>query len=206
MATNMNGRVGDHNDTEAAATERPLLRSFPNPSGYGTPNIAWKKQEVPVTTRIRKYLTADIDKRFADLVLIVCFCIAGLIDAGAYNAYECFTSMQVSFQLHCLSGSSSNRREYRQHGVRRPRSLQSTDLLATPSLDQVSLRCDMLSSGLSHDSVVPPHVRSVQAMGTRELLHLTSGLHPDLSHTRWAWPFFRLSSLRGRPKLAQYSR
>lgn len=44
---------------------------------------------------LKDYLTADIDTRWADLILIVCFLIAGLIDSGAYNAYECFTSMQV---------------------------------------------------------------------------------------------------------------
>lgn len=42
------------------------------------------------------YLTADVSTRWADLVLMVCFMISGLVDSGAYNAYSCFVSMQVS--------------------------------------------------------------------------------------------------------------
>ena len=43
------------------------------------------------------YLTADISTRWADLVLMVNFFISGLVDSGAYNAYSCFVSMQVSY-------------------------------------------------------------------------------------------------------------
>lgn len=78
-----------------AASERPLLRSFPNPSYYGTHLRVSKKRDIPVTTVAKNHLNAEITTRWADLVLIVCFFICGLIDAGAYNAYECFTAMQV---------------------------------------------------------------------------------------------------------------
>jgi len=46
--------------------------------------------------RTKSYLTADISTRWADLVLMVCFFVSGLVDSGAYNAYSCFVSMQVS--------------------------------------------------------------------------------------------------------------
>jgi hypothetical protein len=46
--------------------------------------------------RTKAYLTADVSTRWADLVLMVCFFISGLVDSGAYNAYSCFVSMQVS--------------------------------------------------------------------------------------------------------------
>lgn len=39
---------------------------------------------------------ADVSTRWADLVLMVNFFISGLVDSGAYNAYSCFVSMQVS--------------------------------------------------------------------------------------------------------------
>ena len=104
MAKRMDGRMNPKRNDAEAATERPLLRSFPNPSGYGTQNTAWKEQKVSATTKMKLYLTADIDKRWGDLILIVCFFISGLIDAGAYNAYGCFTSMQVSCWHDHVSG------------------------------------------------------------------------------------------------------
>ena len=58
------------------------------------------------TSNLKKatsYLTADISTRWADLVLMVNFFISGLVDSGAYNAYSCFVSMQVSSKsLHLL--------------------------------------------------------------------------------------------------------
>ena len=77
--------------------ERPLLRSFPNPSRYGRQRQIQqiKSQDRPTVERIKQYLAAEITTRWADLTLIACFFISGVIDAGAYNAYECFCSMQV---------------------------------------------------------------------------------------------------------------
>ncbi|KAK3707534.1 hypothetical protein LTR37_012029 [Vermiconidia calcicola] len=84
-----------HVNDARAADERPLLRSFPNPSGYGTHHhFTSKGQDVPNSTKLKRYLNADIETRWADLILVVCFFISGLIDAGAYNAYGCFSSMQ----------------------------------------------------------------------------------------------------------------
>src|ERR1700712_5638455 len=48
----------------------------------------------------RAYLTADVSTRCADLVLMVCFFISGLVYSGAYNAYSCFVSIQVSRSIH----------------------------------------------------------------------------------------------------------
>jgi hypothetical protein len=77
--------------------ERPLLRSFPNPSRYGRqrPIQQIKSQDRLTVESSKQYLEAEITTRWADLTLIVCFFISGIIDAGAYNAYECFCSMQV---------------------------------------------------------------------------------------------------------------
>ena len=102
MATNIDGHlavspIGHDNDATGAA-DRPLLRSFPNPSGYGTNHPTFKYQEVSRIARTKQYLTADIDTQWADLILIVGFFISGLIDAGAYNAYQNFASMQVKHE------------------------------------------------------------------------------------------------------------
>lgn len=48
---------------------------------------------------LRKRLTTSVDSSRADVPLILSFFIAGMIDAGSYNAYECFCSMQVSLAL-----------------------------------------------------------------------------------------------------------
>lgn len=47
------------------------------------------------TTRLRTFLNTPIHKPRADLPLIASFFVSGMVDAGAYNAYSCFTSMQT---------------------------------------------------------------------------------------------------------------
>ncbi len=76
--------------------ERPLLRSFPNPSGYGLRHLtAPEDKNSSHLSSFARRLNEPIDTRWADLVLLVCFFVSGLVDAGAYNAYENFASMQV---------------------------------------------------------------------------------------------------------------
>ena len=98
MVTNTTGKTKpaatEHSD-HGAEDERPLLRSFPRPSGYGTHLHTTKNEDASPYTKFTNHLTSDIDVGRADLILIICFFISGLIDAGAYNAYECFTGMQV---------------------------------------------------------------------------------------------------------------
>ncbi|EKJ77891.1 hypothetical protein FPSE_01984 [Fusarium pseudograminearum CS3096] len=45
-------------------------------------------------TPVRRF-TADIDTRWGDLLLLVCFFVAGLVDSAAFNMYGCFVSMQT---------------------------------------------------------------------------------------------------------------
>lgn len=47
--------------------------------------------------RMKRHFNAQIDTRRADVILIICFFISGLTDAGAYNAWNVFLSMQVSY-------------------------------------------------------------------------------------------------------------
>ncbi|KAK3697798.1 hypothetical protein LTR37_017263 [Vermiconidia calcicola] len=96
-----------HVNDARAADERPLLRSFPNPSGYGTHyHFTSKGQDVPNSAKLKRYLNADIGTRWADMILVVCFFISGLIDAGAYNAYGCFSSMQTGNTVFAALGVS----------------------------------------------------------------------------------------------------
>ncbi|KAL8798683.1 MAG: hypothetical protein Q9182_006469 [Xanthomendoza sp. 2 TL-2023] len=45
--------------------------------------------------RLRRYLTAPIDTHHADLPLLACCFVTGIIDAGAYNAWGTFMGMQT---------------------------------------------------------------------------------------------------------------
>ena len=45
--------------------------------------------------RCRRYLTATIDTHHADLPLLACCFVTGIIDAGAYNAWGTFMGMQT---------------------------------------------------------------------------------------------------------------
>jgi hypothetical protein len=49
----------------------------------------------PFPKRIHDRLNVDINPKWADIILIVCFFISGLIDSAAFNTYSCFTSMQT---------------------------------------------------------------------------------------------------------------
>lgn len=83
--------------------ERQLLLSFYQRYSYRDgprdPNVNSNIPPPVVATKSQKlqqYLLADVSTRWADLILIVCFLISGLVDSGAYNAYSCFVSMQAS--------------------------------------------------------------------------------------------------------------
>lgn len=93
MTSNTSGETEYQQDSRNNDA-RPLLRSFPNPSNYGALHHA-KQDNISTTARLARHLTAEINTRHADLVLIVCFFVSGLIDAGAYNAFYVFTSLQV---------------------------------------------------------------------------------------------------------------
>lgn len=38
---------------------------------------------------------AEVDTRWGDILLLVCFFVAGLVDSAAFNMYGCFVSMQT---------------------------------------------------------------------------------------------------------------
>ena len=51
------------------------------------------KQSRPA--RYMKHLAQDVDKSWADLVLIVACFISGLVDSAVFNVWSCFVSMQT---------------------------------------------------------------------------------------------------------------
>ncbi|GAB7364505.1 hypothetical protein MBLNU230_g5314t1 [Neophaeotheca triangularis] len=56
--------------------------------------------------RLKTHLNTSITPSWTDLILVTCFFIAGLVDSGAYNAYETFTSMQTGNTVFAALGVS----------------------------------------------------------------------------------------------------
>lgn len=66
--------------------------------GENLPLLA-KSKDSSRSSRFKRHFNAQIDTRRADVILIICFFISGLTDAGAYNAWNVFLSMQVSYAV-----------------------------------------------------------------------------------------------------------
>lgn len=47
------------------------------------------------SARYKEHLAQDVDKSWADLVLIVACFISGLVDSAVFNVWSCFVSMQT---------------------------------------------------------------------------------------------------------------
>lgn len=91
------------------ADERRSLLSFYQRYSYrdgpreGNHNVNGNNSSPPgpstTLQKVKSHLSADVSTRWADLVLMVCFMVSGLVDSCAYNAYSCFVSMQVSLSI-----------------------------------------------------------------------------------------------------------
>lgn len=75
------GRAGNN----AADEEQPLL------NGVGTQRGNSKS----LTSRLRKAASADVKRDWADVVLIFCYIITGLLDSSAISDWGSFVSMQT---------------------------------------------------------------------------------------------------------------
>lgn len=45
--------------------------------------------------KLRGYLAQDVDKSWADVILLVACFISGLVDSAVFNVWSCFVSMQT---------------------------------------------------------------------------------------------------------------
>ena len=83
-STNGYGAVGTSGpgNTTTADEEQPLLRS---------------RKPLPkfVVGRLRKRLMVDIKRDWADVVLILCYVITGLLDSASISVWGSFVSMQT---------------------------------------------------------------------------------------------------------------
>ncbi|PGH04736.1 hypothetical protein AJ79_07015 [Helicocarpus griseus UAMH5409] len=60
----------------------------------------------PLRSRIKNYLSQDVSKARADLVLIIACFISGLVDSAVFNVWSCFVSMQTGNTVYVGLGIS----------------------------------------------------------------------------------------------------
>ena len=59
----------------------------------------------PATARWRHWLAADVQRDKADIVLLLCYIITGLLDSSSISIFGSFVSMQTGEQLHTPKAS-----------------------------------------------------------------------------------------------------
>ncbi|KAH7121369.1 hypothetical protein EDB81DRAFT_872752 [Dactylonectria macrodidyma] len=70
--------------------EAPTKEQAPARIGFGS-SLRW---------------TGEVDTRWGDVLLLVCFLVAGLVDSAAFNMYGCFVSMQTGNTIFVGLGAS----------------------------------------------------------------------------------------------------
>ncbi|EHK39907.1 uncharacterized protein TrAtP1_005920 [Trichoderma atroviride] len=80
-----NGASGDE--------EQPLLRSKPVPRS--------------VVSRLRKQMTAEVSRSWADIVLLLCYVVTGLLDSASTQVWGAFVSMQTGNTVYVGLGIAS---------------------------------------------------------------------------------------------------
>lgn len=78
--------------TVGDVTKVPLLPTTMDADREAMSDELEKPQE---KSQLRQRLDADIDEKWADMILFGCFFCSGLVDSMAYNMYQSFVSMQT---------------------------------------------------------------------------------------------------------------
>jgi hypothetical protein len=84
VANGANGATGDE--------EQPLLRSKPAPRS--------------VVSRLRKQMTAEVSRSWADIVLLLCYVVTGLLDSASTQVWGAFVSMQTGWLRQSIKRAS----------------------------------------------------------------------------------------------------
>lgn len=93
-----NGPARQRAGNNASDEEQPLL------NGVGTQRVNSKS----LTSRLRKAAGAEVRRDWADVVLIFCYIITGMLDSSAISDWGSFVSMQtgkssIHHDIHHLS-------------------------------------------------------------------------------------------------------
>ena len=66
----------------------------------------WRQRQSRLTQKLRGHFTAEVTTDHADILLLSCCVISGMVDSTIYHAYGTFVSMQTgsfcAFQFHLL--------------------------------------------------------------------------------------------------------
>lgn len=89
-------------------------------------------------SQIQRRLDAQIDTKWADLILLGCFFCSGLIDSMAFNMYACFVSMQTGMLQLYQSIHENLLKPARQHNLRWTWCQRTTRLSASILMGKVS--------------------------------------------------------------------
>ncbi|KAF4971047.1 hypothetical protein FZEAL_9932 [Fusarium zealandicum] len=71
-------------------------------SSSDNPEAGSKEAASPISRRF----TSEVDVKWGDVLLLVCFFVAGLVDSAAFNMYGCFVSMQTGNTIFVGLGAS----------------------------------------------------------------------------------------------------
>jgi hypothetical protein len=69
-------------------------------------------QSLPWLTRIRLRFTSDIDTKWGDTILLACFFSTGMVDAIAFNTWNCFVGMQTGWLTMCAPISTEGKTDH----------------------------------------------------------------------------------------------
>ncbi|KAL1835325.1 hypothetical protein VTK73DRAFT_5772 [Phialemonium thermophilum] len=67
----------------------------------------------PRMSRIREKLTADVDRNWADVVLVLCYLVTGLLDSASISIWGSFVSMQTGNTVYIGLGLAAPRESTR---------------------------------------------------------------------------------------------
>lgn len=85
------------------ASRTPARRATPRASDEETPLLGAAPGK---SSALREHLAADVSKRWADVVLLFCYVITGLLDSSAVFIWGSFVSMQTGGQR--LASAAAN--------------------------------------------------------------------------------------------------
>lgn len=89
--TTTNGSaVAVPNGATGGDEEQPLLRSS-------------KPKPRSVVSKLRKQMTAEVSRSWADVVLLLCYVVTGLLDSASTQVWGAFVSMQTGMLLFLMA-------------------------------------------------------------------------------------------------------
>ena len=149
-------------------------------SGSDTPEAGAKG--APKASRF----TTDVNTKWSDLLLLLCFFVAGLVDSAAFNMYGCFVSMQTGQSSLIPSTNSPLTTSSRKHHLCRSRRKPPTREPPQQSLVPLSCRHRLFRRRRPLLLQLPPSLRPSKAMGPHLILPHPGSPHRPRCTTRYS--------------------